>query len=292
MQLNSKKAGIALLVLLFYFASCQYLTDAIHPDPHPDWVDVEYPVDTVPSDSIPIDSLVVVLDTVCTTYDPITSPEFITAYMEMDPYQTDRILIVGSYRDTVSATDDIQVALDSMIGLLLPNYPRRVYVNDNDDRLMSVMIRGSNDKNLLLGKLRIDYNNIRHIFGCISQSMIVAGSQTVQEFNENLVLFPSFRYINWRNMEMDQATQDTSVGIALDTSNCKGGRDLFDTRHSPNPTPPVFLVYSDKAGWIDALGALHDPGQTVDLTAIRASNDMIRYWVEAGNSVKFRSNSD
>lgn len=289
MRLNSKKAGTAAMafaaMVLLYFASCQYLTEAIQPDPHPDWVDVEYPMP--PDSTEPLET-----DTVCITYDPITSPEFITAYMEMDPYQTDRILIVGSYRDTLDDTDDIQVALDSMIGLLLPNYPRRVYVNDNDDRLMSVMIRGSNDKNLLLGKLRIDYNNIRHIFGCISQSMIVAGSQTVEEFNENLVLFPSFRYINWRNMEMDQETQDNSVGIALDTANCKGGRDLFDTRHSPNPTPPVYLVYADKAGWIDALGALHDPGQTVDLTAIRASDDMIRYWVEAGNSVKFRSNSD
>lgn len=231
-------------------------------------------------------------DTVCTTYTPITQPAFITAYMIQDAYQGDRILNVYPYIDTIHEGEDIQIALDSMVGLLYPQYSRKVYVNDENDLLHSVILKGTNDKNKLLGKLWIRYNGYRHYYGCEPQSMIVVGSQTESEFNENLIEFPSFDLINWMNTNWDSTSYIKSIGIALDTAHCKGGRYWFDMRFNPFTPLPVFVNYAIVSGWDNALtnfGGTHIPniGKTITLN-YRASNLEIMDYLNQGYCVKVK----
>lgn len=254
---------------------CQYLTEAVLPPVDPDYVAIPPPP---PPDTLPL-----VTDTVCTSYTPVTTPEFITAYMEMDDYFGDRILIVASHRDTLEPGDDIQASLDSMIGLILPQYTRHVYVLDTDDRLMSVTIDGTNDKNLLLGRLRVDYNGYRHIFGCISQSLIVAGSRTPEEMEASIMAYPSFRYINWRNTDWDSTTYVKQMTIALDSAHCKGGRDWFQTQFNPYEPLPELITYAHTAGWDEVPEGII--GTTVDLTYARVSDTLIDQLLQQGASV-------
>jgi hypothetical protein len=222
-------------------------------------------------------------DTVCTSHTPITTPAFITAYIEMDDYLGDRILIVGTHRDTLEPGDDIQTSLDSMIGLLLPQYTRHVYVLDTDDRLMSVIIDGTNDVNVLLGKMRIEYNGYRHHFGVISQSLIVAGSMTAAEFDEAIKRYPSFRYINWRLTAFDSVTYDIQMTAALDSIHCKGGRDWFQTQFNPYEPLPQLITYAHVAGWDEVPEGIM--GTTVELTYARVSDNLVQELLLKGASV-------
>lgn len=221
-------------------------------------------------------------DTVCTTYTPIDTPAFITSMMIMDDWHDYIVLNVYPHADTIYEGEDIQFALDSMVKLRLPQYESSTYVNDDNRLLQCVIVKGTNDKSLLLGKIWIRYFGARYYFACESQSMVVFGAMNETEFNDNLVKLPSFRMVNWMYMHLDSLSQNNSMAIALDTSNCKGGWYWFDTRFNDYDPPQVFLDYADAAGWDDVLSNV---GETIVVEG-RASDAEIMYYLNLGYMVK------
>ena len=277
-----KTLSAILIALLVY--SCTFLNEPIHFF-DPDIIDPEpIEIDTVPVDTIPVDTLPIEQDTVCTSHTPITSPAFITSYMIMDDWQDYIVLNVYPHSDTIYEGEDIQPALDSMVGLIVPQYPRKVYVHDDNRLLQSVMLKGTNDKSKLLGKIWIRYFGARYYFGCEPQSMEVMGSQTEAEFNENLIEFPSFNMINWLHTDWDSIGYVKSMTIALDSAHCKGGRDWFDTRFNPYEPLPQLLNYAEEAGWNDVLSNV---GEVITLEG-RVSDSEIMKYLNEGYIVKVK----
>lgn len=234
-----------------------------------EWLDLLNPPDPI------------VQDTVCTTYDPVLLPEFVGAYMLMDPYQGDRILSVYPYSDTIHPGEDIGHSLDSMLQLLYPQYTIKVYVNDTDDRLISVIMKGTNDKTKLLGKLWVRYNGFRHYFGAEPQSLLTFGSMTFDEMYDAYIEFPSFRYTNHQNMVLTPDQHNKLDEVALDSLHCKGGRDWYDFFFREHPPQPEHVDYALVAGWPHIN---HGIGEAIEITG-RAD---LWYYLDRGYMVKVR----
>lgn len=221
-------------------------------------------------------------DTVCTTYDEITLPAFIGAYMEADPYQTNVVVNVFPYKDTVQS-GEIENALDSMLHLLYPLDTFFIYVNDNDDRLIEIIQKNTNDKNKLLGKLWLGYNGYRHYFGCEQQSLLSCGAMTFDERYNAIQMFPSYQFINHRNTNYDSVQYIKLDEISLDTANCKGCRYWHDFYFRPFQELAAFKNYALTAGCISIS---HGFGTIV--IEGRASDSYILELLDQGYMVKVK----
>jgi len=257
---------ILLLAMFMYFSSCTWPGIIVPPDPEP-----------------------VQLDTVCTTYDPVLQPAFITGYMIMDGFVGDRILKVGNHVDTIAETEDIQIALDSLLGLLFGSLERRVYVNDTNQNLMTAFIIGTNDLTKLTGKIRIVTDHAIYHFGTIMRGMVSMGSQTPEEFLANIIGLPSFYLISWYGMHLDSIEYITHGWAALDTTHCKGGQYWFQTQFNDFPIIPEIPAHAVHVDWQNVQTIAGEDVLAfgiVDLTDRRATDYEISYWLEKGFAVK------
>ena len=229
---------------LTWFNSCQYLTEAIRPDPDPDLVII--PTDTIPQDSIVIDTLPIdtmpvdtlPIDTLVgdTCIDPIevVDPAFVTLYIEFDVFDPFLIWQGGQVESS-----DIRDVLDAVTSL-----PYTVYTNGKS---WVVIIDGTNDNQSFYLKIFAANNGAKVYMGAIKQGFIFAGALTFDQFKEVAIKYPSVDRFNFRNTQYDSLQYIELANIIL--GDCKAGRTWADFRFNPFQIDPAIVAQFEAVGW-------------------------------------------
>lgn len=240
-------------------------------------------IDVIPDPPPPPDPIPLEEDTVCTTYDPITQPEFVTGYMIADGASTtgQRVIVVWSHSDTLEAGEDVGASLKNLLEEVYPQYTHSVWVSPTDDRYIFFITDGTNDRNILFGKCYIRYAGARYQFGVQMQKLAPIG-MNCDQFGELIVKYPSFNYISWYGSPCDSLEEHNQAGKAIDADHCKGGRDWMDFRHNNYPMSDSMENLAEVAGW----GFVGENIGFIDLSGRSVSDEEVFYWMNKGYCVK------
>ena len=229
---------ILILVLiaaaLTWFNSCQYLNEAIRPDPDPDLVIIQ--TDTIPQDSIVIDTLPIDTVVIDTCIDPIeiTDPAFVTLYIEFDVF--DPFLIwQGAQVESNQLADVVQAVTSN---------PYTIY---NLGKSWAVIIDNTNDNQSFYLKVFARSNGAKVYMGAIKQGFIFAGALTFDQFKEVAIKYPSVDRFNFRATQYDSLQYIELANIIL--GDCKAGRTWADFRFNPFEMDPAIITEYQTAGW-------------------------------------------
>ena len=219
---------------LTWFNSCQYLNEAIRPDPDPDLVIT--PTDTIPQDSIVIDTLPIDTVVIDTCIDPIeiTDPAFVTLYIEFDVF--DPFLIwQGAQVESNQLADVVQAVTSN---------PYTIY---NLGKSWAVIIDNTNDNQSFYLKVFARSNGAKVYMGAIKQGFIFAGALTFDQFKEVAIKYPSVDRFNFRATQYDSLQYIELANIIL--GDCKAGRTWADFRFNPFEMDTAIITEYQTAGW-------------------------------------------
>jgi len=268
--------GLALAIMITSLSSCNLGFPIVEIDPPPD------------PDPIILDP--------CFP-EQITSPAFVTGYMEItDPLTTDIKIFIGPHSAVADHTDqdDLWKKLDSLFELYLPQYHYLPAISPEDIRRFSVHVDGTNDKTKFHLKTYIQYNGYRHYFGWSTQGFMYPGSLSPDAYVKQALNYPSVRLFNYWNTEgepgWDSITYATIDSIILGDT-CKAGREWADFRMGIH-SPEMVQRFVDQ-GWNTVLSATtpytddraYSPPQTVDMRGCHTSKADILYLLELGYQV-------
>ena len=219
---------------LTWFNSCQYLNEAIRPDPDPDLVII--PTDTIPQDSIVIDTLPIDTVVIDTCIDPIeiTDPVFVTLYLEFDILEPVILWQGGQVESNDLA--DVVAAITSQ------NFT--IY---NLGKSWAVIIDGTNDNQSFYLKIFARSNGAKVYMGAIKQGFIFAGALTFDQFKEVAIKYPSVDRFNFRNTQYDSLQYIELANIIL--GDCKSGRTWADFRFNPFDMDTAIVAKFEAVGW-------------------------------------------
>lgn len=219
-----------LFILALTFIGCQYLNEAIRPDPDPDIVIT--PIDTTGTDTIiPVDTLPIIVDTPCIP-ELVTEPKFVTLYIEFDVFDPFLLWQGGQ----VESND-----LAEVVAAVTP-LPFTIYMQGKS---WAVIIDGTNDHQQFQLKIFARSNGAKIYFGSASQAFIFAGALTEQEYLEAAIKYQSVDRFNYRNCPYtEEQLTDISYTILAD---CKIGRTWSDFRWwnggtVPDSIPQAFIA--------------------------------------------------
>ena len=247
MQMNNQNFYTAIrwiLILLIgaaaltWFNSCQYLNEAIRPDPDPDLVII--PTDTIPQDSIVIDTLPIDTVVIDTCIDPIeiTDPAFVTLYIEFDVF--DPFLIwQGAQVESNQLADVVQAVTSN---------PFTIY---NQGKSWAVIIDNTNDNQSFYLKIFARSNGAKVYMGAIKQGFIFAGALTFDQFKEVAIKYPSVDRFNFRATQYDSLQYIELANIIL--GECKAGRTWADFRFNQFEIPDSIVVMYENVNWTHVL---------------------------------------
>ena len=216
----------ALIGLAIWFTACTWPGIIIPPDPEP-----------------------VVVE--CEDYPVVTVPDFISGYVLASgaDQSGSRVVVVWNLSDTLQAGDDMGESLQSLLEQKYPQFEHTVYINDADDRFVFFVTKGTNNQNLLNGKMYIRYNGLRHQFSVQSQALQTIGACTCDELMELIKEYRSVRQISWLNMTCDSTEFIKQALAVIEPDSCKGGRDWLDFRHNPYTMTDSVVNLAEVAGW-------------------------------------------
>ncbi len=226
---------VIIAAALTWFNSCQYLNEAIRPDPDSDYV-YSTP-DTVNQDSIPVDSIVidtVVIDTPCIYPQEVVDPAFVTLYVEFDILEP-VILWQGGQVESNNLADVIEAVTSN---------PYTIY---NQGKAWAVIIDNTNDNQSFYLKIFARSNGAKIYMGAIKQGFIFAGALTFDQFKEVAIKYPSVDRFNFRNTQYDSLQYIELANIIL--GDCKAGRTWADFRFNPFQIDPAIVSQFEAVGW-------------------------------------------
>ncbi len=229
---------------------------------------------------------------VCINPMQITDPAFVTGYLEItDDLFTDITLHIGPYTYEIpqDETDQIDTKLDSLFKLWHPEYKYQGAESEDDYRLMSIAVKGTNDVSIFNNHTYVTYNGLRHWFGWISQGFVFVGSVSAQQYEERAIEYPSERYFFFQGTDWDSLTYGKIDSILLGF--CKEGRDWADFRWGIH-SPAMVQAFKD-AGWNKVLSAWDDhpmprfalPYGTIDMRGVCISAEALHAYLDKGYQV-------
>lgn len=244
-------------------------------------IDTPVPID---QDTLPVVDTIPIVDT-CINPVMITDPPFVTGYMEItDQVQTDVQLIVGTHSIWITGYTAIQIetTLDSMLELWKPQYEYTVYVNDQDTRLMAIIIDGTNDRVQFYLGAQLRYNGLKHYLGWNTQAFTFSGALTQDEYAAVVDKYPSVDIVNWRLTQYDSTFYISSAYKIL--GECKEGRWYANFSFNPYPILDTIPILFQAAGWESVLHA-QDPDGTTDLRAYQMSKAVLIQIAATGHQI-------
>ena len=244
-------------------------------------IDAPQPID---QDTVPVVDTLPVIDT-CISLIEITDPPFVTGYMEItDVVQTDVQLIVGTHSVWITGYTALQIetTMDSLLELWKPQYTYHVYVNDQDTRLMAIIVDSTNNRQQFYLGAQLRYNGLKHYLGWNTQAFTFSGALTQDEYAAAIDKYPSMDIVNWRNTQYDSTFYISSAYKVLGV--CKAGRWYANFSMNPYPIIDTIPVLFAASGWESVLHAA-DPDRTTDLRTHQMSKAVLIQIAASGHQI-------
>jgi len=187
----------------------------------------------------------------CQNYEVETEPPFIGGFIWADGAATTgpRIIVVWALSDTLAAGESVAESLKTLLQQRYPQYEHAVFVNSTDDRKVFFVTRGTDDENILRGKMYIRYNGARFQFDVETQMLQTIGACTCEELMGLIQDYGSLSIISWVNMDCDSIQYNDMALAVIEADSCKAGKQWLDFRFNPYQMPDSIIQLAQDAGW-------------------------------------------
>lgn len=212
---------------------------------------------------------------------PVLEPAFVTTWMEiLEPVSTVSLLIGNLQPFTTPLDSTIGQKVDSLLEVWKPAYTYQTAVKNDDPKVFSTIIDGTNNHNEFLLKISLRYNvtGKRHYFGATIQGFLFAGSRTYEEYLQAAIDYPSVNRFNFRETDWTPEQYDKVDSTIIGCG--KLGRQWADLHwgiHNDSIAARFPAV-----GWGLPSGL---DGGIVDLSGMRANDELILYYLKKGHQV-------